>query len=177
LISRTSDFVKSSTDTKNIGWGLTGAFGIVFLGAAVTNALYSHMTFRFSTALRGSLVSMICVKTVELRITSLDESAALTLMSTDTGELQFGCFIRNQLLTVLLETICTGFQNLHEIWAVPVELGISLWLLQREVGLSFVAPAAIAIISTGATVGLSKYIRSSQKFWNEGIQTRVDVTT
>ena len=84
LLSRTADFVKSK-DAKNIGWGLTGAFGIVFLGTAVANVLYSHMTFRFSTAIRGTLVSMIYEKTVDLSITALDESAAITLMSNDTG--------------------------------------------------------------------------------------------
>lgn len=84
LLSRTADFVKSK-DAKNIGWGLTAAFGIVFLGAAVANVLYSHMTFRFTTAVRGTLVSMIYEKTVDLSITALDESAAITLMSNDTG--------------------------------------------------------------------------------------------
>lgn len=85
LLSRTSDFVKSTKDTKNIGWGLTGAFGIVFMGTAIANGLYSHMTYRFTTAVRGTLVSMICAKTVELSIISLDESAAITLMSNDAG--------------------------------------------------------------------------------------------
>lgn len=84
LLSRTADFVKSK-DAKNVGWGLTGAFGIVFLGSAIANVLYSHMTFRFTTAVRGTLVSMIYEKTVDLSITALDESAAITLMSNDTG--------------------------------------------------------------------------------------------
>lgn len=84
LLSRTANFVKSN-DAKNIGWGLTGAFGIVFLGTAITNVLYSHMTFRFATAIRGTLVSMIYEKTVDLSITALDESAGITLMSNDAG--------------------------------------------------------------------------------------------
>ncbi|KAN0096080.1 putative ATP-binding cassette transporter [Hyaloscypha variabilis] len=158
LLSRTSDFVKSK-DAKNIGWGLTGAFGIVFLGTAVVNVLYSHMTFRFSTAIRGTLVSMIYEKTVDLSITALDESAAITLMSNDT------------------EAICGSFSNLHELWAVPVEIGIAMWLLQRELGLSFLAPAAVAIISTLSLILITKYIGRAQKIWNEGIQTRVDVAT
>ncbi|KAE9371145.1 putative multidrug resistance-associated protein [Stipitochalara longipes BDJ] len=158
LLSRTADFVKSK-DAKNIGWGLTGAFGIVFLGSAVADVLYSHMTFRFTTAIRGTLVSMIYEKTVDLSITALDESAAITLMSSDT------------------ETICGSFSNLHELWAVPVEIGIAMWLLQRELGLSFLAPAAVAIISTLSLILITKCIGRAQKFWNEAIQTRVDVTT
>lgn len=87
LLSRTTQFVTSQTDAKSIGWGLTGAFGIVFLGTAIANGVYTHMTFRFATVVRGTLVSMICAKTLDLSITSLDESAAVTLMSNDTGEL------------------------------------------------------------------------------------------
>lgn len=85
LLSRTTDFVKSTSDTKNIGWGLTGAFGIVFVGTAIANGFYAHMSIRFATAIRGTLVSMICLKTVDLRIGYIDEYAAVTLMSTDTG--------------------------------------------------------------------------------------------
>jgi ATP-binding cassette subfamily C (CFTR/MRP) protein 1 len=59
---------------------------------------------------------------------------------------------------------------------VPIELGIALWLLQRQLGISFVAPAAVAIISTAGTIWISRYIGNAQKIWNEGIQTRVDVS-
>jgi hypothetical protein len=76
-----------------------------------------------------------------------------------------------------LEAICGSFSNLHELWAVPVEIAIAMWLLQRELGLSFLAPAAVAIISTLSLILITKYIGQAQKIWNEGIQTRVDVTT
>jgi ATP-binding cassette subfamily C (CFTR/MRP) protein 1 len=44
-----------------------------------------HMTYRFITSVRGTLVSMIYTKTIELSVTALDESAAVTLMASDTG--------------------------------------------------------------------------------------------
>lgn len=75
----------------------------------------------------------------------------------------------------LTEGICRGVQ-LHEFWAVPFELGIALWLLQRQLELSFLAPAAVAIISTAGTEWVSKYVGPAQVVWNEGIQTRVDVS-
>lgn len=182
LLSRTAHFVTSQTDAKSIGWGLTGAFGIVFLGTAITNGVYTHMTFRFTTVVRGTLVSMICAKTLDLSITSLDESAAMTLMSNDTGELFLlsvvGYLKHNSFFprALSLETICGGFQNLHEIWAVPLELGIAMWLLYRELGLSFLGPAVVAIVSTLCIIQISSYIGKAQKRWNEGIQTRIDVT-
>ena len=92
LLSRTVNFVNSKGDSNNVGWGLTGAFGLVFAGMAVSNGSYYHMTFRFITSVRGSLVGMIYAKTVDLSIISLDESAAITLMSNDVDELfQFAC--------------------------------------------------------------------------------------
>lgn len=77
----------------------------------------------------------------------------------------------------VLETICGGFPNLHEIWAVPIELGLALWLLYRELGLSFLSPAAIAFISTACVLAISPLVGAAQKRWNKGIQTRVNITT
>jgi len=126
LISRTITFTKSADESNNIGWGLTAAYGLVFMGLGVSNGAYYHMTYRFVTALRGSLVTLVYAKTVDLSITALDESAALTLMAADT------------------ENICEGFRELHELWAVPIEAGIALWIMQRDLGLAFVGPAVIA---------------------------------
>ncbi|KAG0646471.1 abc multidrug transporter B [Hyphodiscus hymeniophilus] len=153
LLSRTVDFANSPDEPDSIGWGLTGAFGLVFLGMAVVNGSYEHMTYRFVTMVRGTLVSMIYAKTVDLSITALDESAAVTLMASD-----------------------SAFATIHEVWAVPIELGIALYLLQRQLGLSFLAPAFVAFGSTAAILGLSRYIGHAQKIWIEGIQTRVDST-
>jgi hypothetical protein len=86
LLSRTVEFVGSKQDSDNIGWGLTGAFFFVFLGTAISNAAYGHMCYRFVTTVRGTLVSMVYSKTVNLSIAVLDESAAITLMSNDTGQ-------------------------------------------------------------------------------------------
>jgi len=127
LIARTIKFVDSSEESENIGWGLTAAYGFVFVGMGIANGSYYHMTYRFITSLRGSLVTMIYAKTVDLSITALDESVALTLMSTDT------------------ETICNGFEEAHELWAVPLEVGLAMWLLYRQLGLVFLAPAVTAI--------------------------------
>lgn len=75
-----------------------------------------------------------------------------------------------------VEMICLAFTNLHELWAVPIELGIALWLLETQLGLAFLAPALVAFISTISILVMAKYIGNAQKIWIQGIQTRVDVT-
>jgi ATP-binding cassette subfamily C (CFTR/MRP) protein 1 len=52
-----------------------------------------------------------------------------------------------------------------------------MWLLYRQLGLSFLSPAAIAVISTACVMALSAPVGGAQRRWNEGIQTRVDITT
>jgi len=93
LLSRTVNFVSSEEESDDIGWGLTAAFFIVLLGMAIATATYNHLCYRFTTTVRGTLVSMIYAKTVNLSITALDESASLTLMSNDTGQFSQNTFL------------------------------------------------------------------------------------
>ncbi|KAF7914004.1 uncharacterized protein EAF01_000410 [Botrytis porri] len=159
LLERTVGFANDENQPDSIGWSLTGAFGLVFLGLAVFNGAYYHIAYRFNTAVRGSLISLIYAKTVDLSITALDESVAVTLMASDTS------------------AICEGFTNIHELWAVPIELGIAMYLLYRQVGLTFLAPFSIALLCTAGILLMANWMGNAQKIWIRGIQTRIDITT
>jgi len=54
LLFRTINFASSPEEPDSIGWGLTGAFGVVLLGLAVSNGSYYHKAYRFVVAVRGS---------------------------------------------------------------------------------------------------------------------------
>jgi ATP-binding cassette subfamily C (CFTR/MRP) protein 1 len=68
--------------------------------------------------LRGALISIIFSKITDLALGAVEDSAAVTLMSTD------------------IDSIATGLVQMHEIWATPIELGIGIYCLQRQVGLA-----------------------------------------
>ncbi|KAL9572706.1 hypothetical protein ACKAV7_003105 [Fusarium commune] len=155
---RTIGFASNLDEDKAIGWGLTGAWCCVFIGLAIANSFYWHMTYQFVTAVRGSLISLIYDKTLDLSITAFDESIAVTLMSADT------------------ENICLNFASIHEMWASPIECGVALYLLYRQLGMAFLAPMVVAIVSTTGILMIAKYIANAQKRWVRGIQTRIDVT-
>jgi ABC-type multidrug transport system fused ATPase/permease subunit len=159
LLTRTIAFANDESQPDNIGWGLTGAFFIVLLGVAVSNGVFYHMTFRFVTSLRGSLVSIIYSKTVDLSVTALDESVAVTLMSSD------------------VQAICNGFQLINDLWGVPLELAIVIYLLTRQLGILALVPAILSFISTVAIISMAKSMGHAQKIWMKSIQTRVDVTS
>ena len=77
--------------------------------------------------LRGALVSMIYTKTLSLAPGDTTEQAPVTLMSTD------------------VDGIAGAFQGLHDIWASLLEVGIGLWLLKREIGISCMVPVVFTI--------------------------------
>ena len=146
LLNRFINYLSGTqgSESANIGYGLVAAYGVVYLGLAVScsiqlnihmltrilqisAAFYSHRNYRFVTIIRGSLVTAIYRKTTEISLTALDNSAAVTLMSTD------------------VERIVNGLKMMHEFWADLVQVSISTYLLQRNLGVACVAPIAVSI--------------------------------
>ena len=77
--------------------------------------------------LRGSIISMIYNKTMVLAVTSIGESAPVTLMSAD------------------IERIAAGTRYIHDVWACIIEIPIALWLLWGELGVASIAPIVVAL--------------------------------
>ena len=76
---------------------------------------------------RGGLISMLYNKTGALSAAAVNSSASLTLMSAD------------------IERITHGWQSMVEIWANVVEVGLAVYLLERQLGAACALPVAIAI--------------------------------
>lgn len=81
----------------------------------MSNVHYKHRLFRSVTMFRGALVTLIFNRTLELQDGLYDESAAVTLMSTD------------------IERISVSMEMIHEVWAQAIEIVIGIWLLARYV--------------------------------------------
>jgi ATP-binding cassette, subfamily C (CFTR/MRP), member 1 len=77
--------------------------------------------------LRGGLISMLYSKSTDLSVTAIDPASAMTLMSAD------------------IERITTGLQTMHELWVNLIEVGIAIYLLERQLGVACVVPIAVAI--------------------------------
>ncbi|PMD49040.1 ABC transporter-like protein [Hyaloscypha variabilis F] len=147
-----------SEDASNRGWGLAAAFALVFIGRAVAGGAYQHKANRMTTMVRGSLVNSIYKQTLDLSITSLDESAAVTLMSSD------------------VERICQAISPIHSVWSSPLEIGLAIWLLQKEVGFGLFGPLVITALAVSGPFFISGAMGKAQKAWIEKIQTRIDAT-
>lgn len=80
--------------------------------------------------IRGVIAATVFNKVNERGITNVDDSAALTLMSSD------------------VERIVTGLNVIHETWANVVEAGIGIYLLERQI-------THTALIALGVALGRS----------------------
>ena len=130
--------------------------------------------------MRGALVGIIYDKTLDLESTASEDSAAVTLMSTD------------------IDRIALGFSRAHEIWASALEVVLAVWLLEKQIGIACLAPVVIALgehlkffplrsscfynltMMTASTFGSSRVaavMGDRQKRWVAAIEKRVAVTS
>lgn len=118
---------EQSQTSKSTGYGLIAAYGLVYVGLALSQALYWQHTYRFIVMVRGGLISMIFQKTMKINPTDKMRHDPMVLMGTD------------------IEKIALSLRQVHEVWASLIEIAIALWLLERQMGAAFVAPAVLTV--------------------------------
>lgn len=160
LIRRTIEYVSDRSDQPgNIGWGLVGAYAIVYISLGLLRACSTYLVNRVTVKMRGGLVCLIYQKTLDLSVTALEEGAALTLMSTD------------------VERITMSFVNLNNSWAALIQVAIALYLLYDNLGAGCIAPAICFLCALIAmTICITLFPRF-QIVWVQGIQSRVSSTS
>ncbi|KAI4723833.1 multidrug resistance-like protein [Aureobasidium sp. EXF-10728] len=160
LLRRLLDYLNDSdVEARNIGYGLIGAYLVVYVGLATTSAIYWHRHYRFLSMLRGTLITAVYSKATNIVAVAKDNKASITLMSTD------------------VERTIRGLIDLHEMWANIVQVAIATWLLEVELGAACVGPVAIALAATGSTIWFSGYTASFQLLWIDKVQARIGITT
>lgn len=98
---------------------------LVYLGIALSTSIYWQLQLKNLTMIRGLLVTAIYNKVTTIPSTTEDK-AAVTLMSTD------------------VERITQGLRVFHEAWANIAEVGLAVWLLERELHVGSIAPIVVA---------------------------------
>ncbi|KAL4939785.1 hypothetical protein BDV06DRAFT_230810 [Aspergillus oleicola] len=148
----------SVSEPRVYGLGLVGAYVLVYLGIAVAKAAYWRQTYRFLTMVRAGLISIIYDTTMIMNAVELNDSAAITLMGTD------------------VERIVANLKNVHEAWASIIEVGVAIWLLERQLGIACFIPLVISLVSVIAMIPVSNRSGEAQKQWIERVQKRLEVT-
>ena len=161
LLERSLSFFNSpvNNDSNNVGYGLIGAYIMVYCGLGISMGQYQHLTYRGITMVRGILITMLYKKASCLTLTDTDPANSVTLMSAD------------------VERITQGWQTMHEIWANSVEIALAIYLLERQLGVSCVVPVCVALFALiGSLVGMS-FVVARQAKWLEAIERRISSTS
>ncbi|WZH41295.1 P-loop containing nucleoside triphosphate hydrolase protein [Fusarium acuminatum] len=159
ILNRLLVFLDDASQSIQIGYGLIAAYGLVYSGIALSQALYWHRNARSVTLLRGVLVSAVFSKATELSITATDDSAAVTLMSSD------------------VDVIVRAVREVHEFWANIIQLAIATWLLSTHIGYAASGPIIVSLVALIATVIVSPLARKYQIAWLGKTQKRVGITS
>lgn len=158
LLNELLDYLGQSSEaiSEDIGYGLIGAYALVYIGMAISTGFYWYHHYRVLTMIRGCLVSAIGWQTLKLNPDAMaDSKAAVTLMSVD------------------VERILFGLRSLHEFWAITIQVGLLTYLLERQLGVAFVVPLSIAVISSAASIWVNRSSNVRQTRWMQAAQLRI----
>ncbi|KAL7941549.1 P-loop containing nucleoside triphosphate hydrolase protein [Trichoderma barbatum] len=157
LINSLLSYLQTAESERPVssGYGLIGAVFLVYSGIALSTSFYYYLRERSIWMARGALASVVYEHTMRSKLSVANDSAVLTLMSTD------------------IERTRIGLMVIHEFWASFLESGIALWLLYRELGVAFVAPVAVACVCIVCITIVSRFSGPRQNAWMQKIQQRV----
>lgn len=110
LISRAIILLEEpvTEQSTNYGYGLIGATALVYLGIAISTAMYQYKLYRSLTLVRAATISLIYVTSLDSPADSHEEAKTVTLMSTD------------------VDRTVHGLELAHETWARLLEVAIGI---------------------------------------------------
>uniref|UniRef100_A0A8C0UAT8 ATP binding cassette subfamily C member 10 n=1 Tax=Cyanistes caeruleus TaxID=156563 RepID=A0A8C0UAT8_CYACU len=138
-----------------------GLFAGSFLGALLRNQ-FSYETKKMMLMVRAAVISAIYRKALRVSSTSLAHFTVgeiVNFMSTDTNR---------------LVNFCLSF---HELWSLPVQLAITLYLLYQQVGVAFLAGVALALLLVPINKIIANRIMLNNKRMLKHKDTRVKLMT
>ncbi|KAK1985875.1 ABC transporter [Colletotrichum cereale] len=160
LVQTTLKYIQNHEDRPaSYGRWLVAAFGLTYVGLAVSTQWYGQLTNRLITRARGALIAIIYQTMLSLRAEMGNSQAAVSLMSTEVDR-----------ITVAAQWSLSIVPNL-------LQLGFAFWILSGQLGGVSVAPVVVAIVCVVLGVRLGRLVPPLQRTWMQAIQKRVGITT
>ncbi|KAJ5543476.1 Cyclic peptide transporter [Penicillium sp. DV-2018c] len=161
LVQRVLDFLSEAErpNSHTEAYFLIAAYGIVYIGLAISMAVYEHKTYRVITMVRGSLSTMIFQKALRLPHSKMSDTAGVTH------------------LTGGVDWVSMGLLELHELYSSVIEVCLAIWLLVRLLHVAAVASASFLIVCVLAGVPLAIAAGNAHLPWLDAIEKRISVTS
>ncbi|NXW02689.1 MRP7 protein, partial [Fregetta grallaria] len=138
-----------------------GLFAGSFLGALLRNQ-FSYEVNKVTLMVRAAVISAIYRKALRVSSTSLTRFTVgeiVNFMSTDTSR---------------LVNFCLSF---HEVWSLPFQFAITLYLLYQQVGVAFLGGLALALLLVPINKVIANRIMINNKEMLKHKDTRVKLMT
>ncbi|KAM6128193.1 ATP-binding cassette sub-family C member 10 isoform 2-T2 [Pterocles gutturalis] len=138
-----------------------GLFAGSFLGALLRNQ-FSYEVNKVTLMVRAAVISAIYRKALSVSSTSLSRFTVgeiVNFMSTDTSR---------------LVNFCISF---HEVWSLPFQFAITLYLLYQQVGVAFLGGLALALLLVPVNKVIANRIMMNNKEMLKHKDTRVKLMT
>ncbi|KAF2721401.1 putative ABC transporter [Polychaeton citri CBS 116435] len=148
----------AGTEEQRGFWLIVSAVAI-YIGLALSTAVYDHRINRLELMTRSALVGLIHDKTMKSPSIAYDNGEATTLMSTDADS-----------LGGIAEMV-------HETWAQVVEVLIGIGLLATQVGWIWPIPLILIYLCSHTSRFVAKRLQPRQRAWNAATQNRVAATS
>ncbi|KFY45085.1 hypothetical protein V495_03127 [Pseudogymnoascus sp. VKM F-4514 (FW-929)] len=140
---------------SHTGYWLVVTAIAIYVGLAVSIAVYQHRLNRLKLVIRSALIGLIHDKTMHSPSIAYDNGASTTLMSTD------------------VDTLDGIAEIFHETWAQVLEVVIGVVLLAGEVGWIWPLPIFLIFLCSRMSRYVAKHLQPRQKAWNNATQSRV----
>ncbi|KAM6085036.1 ATP-binding cassette sub-family C member 10 isoform 3-T4 [Theristicus caerulescens] len=138
-----------------------GLFAGSFLGALLRNQ-FSYEVNKVTLMVRAAVISAIYRKALRVSSTSLTHFTVgeiVNFMSTDASRLVNFCF------------------SFHEVWSLPFQFAITLYLLYQQVGVAFLGGLALALLLVPINKVIANRIMMNNKEMLKHKDTRVKLMT
>ncbi|CCF34829.1 hypothetical protein CH063_01208 [Colletotrichum higginsianum] len=149
----------SSAQSVETGHLIIAMAVVIYVGLAVSMAVYYHRLNQLKVMIRGAVVGLINNKSFSQQSSNHDDGRAVTLISTDAGN------------------VGQAASMFHETWAQVIEVLLGTTMLAREVGWVCLVPYVIIFFCSRMSRYLAKHLQSKQKDWSMATQKRLAVTT
>uniref|UniRef100_G3UHU7 ATP-binding cassette sub-family C member 10 n=1 Tax=Loxodonta africana TaxID=9785 RepID=G3UHU7_LOXAF len=128
------------------------------LGAVLQNQ-YGYEVRKVTLQARGAVLGILYRKTLQLGPSRLPAGEALNLLGTDS------------------ERLLNFAGSFHEAWGLPLQLGITLYLLYHEVGVAFVGGLVLALLLVPVNKVIATRIMASNQTMLQHKDVRVKLMT
>uniref|UniRef100_A0A7N9ARN0 ATP-binding cassette, sub-family C (CFTR/MRP), member 10 n=1 Tax=Mastacembelus armatus TaxID=205130 RepID=A0A7N9ARN0_9TELE len=162
LLSSLVNFMEEQGAPVSTGvWCTLGLFAATLLSSVLRNIFVFEVS-KVALSARAALVSAIYSKALQVSSSSLAGftlGEVVNLMSTDT------------------DRVVNFFNSFHELWSLPFQFSITLYLLYVQVGVAFLGGLCVALLLVPLNKFLASRILSNNKHMLRHKDSRVKVMT